>query len=96
MKAVQFTATRAISVAILALTFTFDAFAGDPPHDPRGFIGPEARPAKHARHWPPAPLRRSSSAIDSLRYWIQIAIVTTGLDHTDVKEVEDRQFGHQL
>ena len=42
------------------------------------------------------PLRRSSSTADTLRYWNQIAIDASGLDHTPVQPGENRVFGEQI
>jgi hypothetical protein len=38
----------------------------------------------------------SGSTADRLRYWNQVAIDSSGLDHTPVEPGEDREFGHQL
>jgi hypothetical protein len=42
------------------------------------------------------PLRRLTNPADSLRYWNQIAIDASGLDHTPVQPGEQRRFGEQL
>src|SRR5688572_14914782 len=38
----------------------------------------------------------SANAADRLRYWNQIAVDSSGLDHTPVAPGENRIFGHQL
>ena len=40
--------------------------------------------------------RRLTDAADSLRYWNQVAIDASGLDHTPLQPGEQRVFGHQL
>ncbi|HEU4531110.1 MAG TPA: hypothetical protein VFR59_07985, partial [Steroidobacteraceae bacterium] len=42
------------------------------------------------------PLRRLTNPADSLRYWNQVAIDASGLDHTPVQAGELRRFGEQL
>jgi PAP2 superfamily len=42
------------------------------------------------------PLHHSANAADRFRYWNQIAIDTSGLDHTPLQPGENRIFGHQL
>ena len=44
----------------------------------------------------PAAERRSSSTADTFRYWNQIAIDASGVDHTPVAAGETRVFGEQL
>jgi hypothetical protein len=44
----------------------------------------------------PAAERRSGSTADTFRYWNQIAIDASGLDHTPVAPGETRVFGEQL
>lgn len=43
-----------------------------------------------------ATAHHAANAADRLRYWNQIAIDTSGLDHTPLQPGENRQFGHQL
>src|SRR5688572_22735183 len=40
--------------------------------------------------------RRLTDAADTLRYWNQVAIDASGLDHTPLQPGEQRVFGHQL
>jgi hypothetical protein len=42
------------------------------------------------------PLHHSATPAERLRYWNQVSVDTTGLDHTPVQPGEDRVFGHQL
>jgi len=42
------------------------------------------------------PLRRIGEAADTLRYWNQIAVNASGLDHTPLQPGETRKFGEQL
>ncbi len=42
------------------------------------------------------PPRRSNATIDTLRYWNQVAIDASGLDHTPVAAGENRVFGEAL
>jgi hypothetical protein len=42
------------------------------------------------------PPRRSNATIDTVRYWNQISIDASGLDHTPVAPGEDRVFGEAL
>lgn len=76
-----------------------DASAADS-HAPRtlerDFLGSRfalrARPPDFHRR----PQRRLSSAADTLRYWNEIALDASGVDHTPPAPGEDRQFGEQL
>ena len=43
-----------------------------------------------------APVRRGSSAADTLRYWNAVAVNASGLDHTPLTSGEARVFGEQL
>ncbi|MGH8242197.1 MAG: vanadium-dependent haloperoxidase [Steroidobacteraceae bacterium] len=77
---------------------TFGAAAvADRPRTERDFLGPrfEARLPS-----PPAPEthrpRRFALAADTLRYWNQVAVDASGLDHTPPAPGEDRVFGEQL
>ncbi len=42
------------------------------------------------------PQRRLGEAVDTLRYWNQIAVNASGLDHTPLQPGETRKFGEQL
>jgi hypothetical protein len=44
----------------------------------------------------PEAMRRSGSTADTFRYWNQIAIDSSGIDHTPVAAGETRVFGEQL
>jgi len=43
-----------------------------------------------------APARRSNTAVDTLRYWNEVAVNASGLDHTPPAVGETRVFGEQL
>jgi hypothetical protein len=51
-----------------------------------------AQPATHARPHPP-PI---GDSMGRLRHWNEVAVNTTGLDHTMVAPGENRAFGEQL
>ncbi len=70
------------------------AISADKPLGPSDVYGPRASVAKTAAVV--APIRRSSSTADTLRYWNQVAIDASGLDHTPVGPGENRVFGEQL
>jgi hypothetical protein len=42
------------------------------------------------------PIRRFGTAADTLRYWNQVAVDASGLDHTPVAQGENRVFGEQF
>jgi hypothetical protein len=75
------------------------AFAqdGDGPRSQREVLGPsfDTNPnvADISRVRPP---RRLGEAAETLRYWNQIAVNASGLDHTPVQGGETRRFGEQL
>ena len=43
-----------------------------------------------------APARRSNTAVDTLRFWNEVAVNASGLDHTPLAAGETRVFGEQL
>ncbi len=58
---------------------------------------PSDRNSRRRRAPPPrSPARRGPLSIDRLRYWNQIAIDASGLDHTPVAPGETRVFGEQI
>jgi hypothetical protein len=71
------------------------AFAADKPLTPNAAFGPRvsATALTAAVVNPP---RRSNATVDTLRYWNQVAIDASGLDHTPVAAGENRVFGEAL
>jgi hypothetical protein len=67
------------------------------PSSQREFLGPsfDTNPnvTEVIRVRPP---RRLGQAADTLRYWNQIAVNASGLDHTPLQPGEARKFGEQL
>jgi len=84
----------AVLLTIVAATFGNVARAGDFPNGVRDTLGPQFGPA--TQNVLAKPMRRGPGAIETLRYWNQIAIDATGLDHTPVAAGETRVFGEQL
>jgi len=86
-------------LAVLSILFAAPLMAEptEIPSDESKFLGPEfevnplVRDA--ARVEPP---RGSVSAADTLRYWNQVAVDASGLDHTPVAKGDTRVFGEQL
>jgi hypothetical protein len=63
----------------------------------RDFLGPRFKNHPWVRDVPRVrPRRRFSGAADTLRYWNEIAIDASGLDHTPAEPGENRVFGEQL
>ena len=81
--------------ALLVATMSSLAVADDSPKGPGDVYGPRVKPAltEIPRY---LARRRSSSAADTLRYWNQVTLDATGLDHTPVAVGENRVFGEQL
>lgn len=84
----------AVGSALMTIGVTAGAEA---PRTEREFLGPqfEARlpsAPRPATHQP----RRFAVATDTLRYWNQVAVDATGLDHTPPEAGEERVFGEQL
>src|SRR6185369_1415558 len=84
----------AVLLTIVAATFGNVARAGDFPNGVRDTLGPQFGPA--TQNVLAKPMRRGPGAIETLRYWNQIAIDATGLDHTPPAAGETRGFGEQL
>lgn len=66
------------------------------PSSQREFLGPRFDTNSNTTLIRIRPPRRYGAAADSLRYWNQIAVNASGLDHTPVQPGEVRQFGEQL
>ena len=86
--------TTCVGASLLAAIAT-QSFSADKPLSPSDVYGPRttATATTAAVVNPP---RRSSSTADTLRYWNQIAIDASGVDHTPVAAGENRVFGEQL
>ena len=80
-------------LALLA-TLPISALAQQNPRSVGEFLGPAH--AARSGTATVAPQLRSGSAADRFRYWNQIAIDASGLDHTPVVAGETRVFGEQL
>jgi hypothetical protein len=85
----------AIVFAMLAASLGSNVRANDFPLGVRDTLGPQFGAASR-QSAVMAPRRRGSGSIDRLRYWNQIAIDASGLDHTPVADTEHRVFGEQL
>jgi hypothetical protein len=87
--------------AVLLGAVFANSFAAEAPRNPADVYGPRDASTAVAAAVLPAAVRRSDSTADTLRYWNQIAVDASGLDHTPVEPgpVEDppsRVFGEQL
>jgi hypothetical protein len=93
------TMARASTVLILgSLLAAFGATAdAESPRTERDFLGPQFEPRPlHAPTPETGRPRRFAVAADTLRYWNQVAVDASGLDHTPPAAGEDRGFGEQL
>jgi len=83
--------------ALLAILATCHAFAEEFPQGVRDTLGPDFAARAQMR---PAPgnsrNRNGDDTLLRLRYWNQVAIDASGLDHTPVAPGEIRVFGEQL
>jgi hypothetical protein len=81
---------------LLVIGASFAAGAQEsPPNNPSDVYGPRVR-ASSVPVVAPEAERRSNLAADSFRYWNQVAVDASGLDHTPVAAGETRKFGEQL
>jgi hypothetical protein len=80
-----------------ALMLGATGFAGaeDKPANPSEVYGPGVQAAA-VTSTPYSATRQSTATVDTLRYWNQIAIDASGLDHTPVAAGDSRKFGEQL
>src|SRR5881296_2698807 len=87
---------RRIVIATLTsftLSLAVSAWADGFPGGVRDALGPRF----NAGPRPPVLARRAhETGVDSVRYWNEIAINASGLDHTPVAAGENRVFGEQL
>jgi hypothetical protein len=77
------------------LTISVLSSAAEPAAGPEDVYGARVQVSPVAVA-PLAAERRSSQAVDGFRYWNQVAVDASGLDHTPVTAVETRRFGEQL
>jgi hypothetical protein len=94
------TAQSRARILARALPFIFlfiaaASFAAEPPGNPAEVYGPRFS-ASSVPIQQEQVERRSSQPVDGLRYWNQLAIDASGLDHTPVSPGEARKFGEQL
>ena len=87
------TRSRALGCSLL---FCAATYAAEAPMNPAEIYGPGVAPSAATAAALLPPERRSSLPADGLRYWNQIAIDASGLDHTPVAAGESRRFGEQL
>jgi hypothetical protein len=87
------TRSRALGCSLL---FCAATYAAEAPINPAEVYGPGVSPSTATAAALLPPERRSSLPVDGLRYWNQIAIDASGLDHTPVAAGESRRFGEQL
>ena len=71
------------------------AGAQDAPSNPSEVYGARIQAAA-VTVIPYSAVRKSTSTVDTLRYWNQIAIDASGFDHTPLQPGETRKFGEQL
>ncbi len=85
--------------AALAATLAFGAQVQEAAEQ-RAFPGPAFTTNLQAATQAPTlldrPLRHLTNAADSVRYWNQIAIDASGIDHTPLQPGETRRFGEKL
>jgi vanadium-dependent haloperoxidase-like protein len=88
---------KGFAAAILCLLAPC-AFAQDAagPQSQREFLGPSFDTNPSTTVIRVRPLRRYGEAAETLRYWNQIAVNASGLDHTPLQPGETRRFGEQL
>lgn len=81
---------------IFALSLTLPVWAGGFPGGLRDALGPRYDAAPRVRAAPRRPPRSKDRSINVVRYWNEIAINASGLDHTPAAPGENRIFGEQL
>ena len=72
------------------------AAGAEPPRTEREYLGPRFEPRTLGEAPQSRRPRRFAAAADTLRYWNQVAVDASGLDHTPAAAGEDRAFGEQL
>jgi len=82
------------TVALLGAAVS-TAFAAEAARSPSDLYGPRIALSTTAPAVPAAE-RRSGSTADTFRYWNQIAVDSSGIDHMPVASGETRVFGEQL
>ncbi len=81
---------------ILACATLSAATIAQETRSPSDYYGPRTRAIARAAEAPQVAERRSNSTADTFRYWNQIAVDASGLDHTPVAAGDARKFGEQL
>jgi hypothetical protein len=81
--------------AVLLGASTGSVFAAESTRSPGDLYGPRIQATATTAALPEAE-RRSDSTADTFRYWNQVAIDASGIDHTPVAPGESRIFGEQL
>jgi PAP2 superfamily len=91
------TASRRCVSLLAAFAATLSAHAATAPGLDQ-YLGSRFKPRAAAGVSPTriAPVRAGYTAIDTLRYWNEVAVNASGLDHTPLESGEDRVFGEQL
>jgi len=84
----------AMSRFFLISLLSCSCIASDFPGGLRDALGPQFAPAPAIQI--PMPVRRGPSDVDRLRFWNQVAVDASGVDHTPVQSGETRVFGEQL
>lgn len=72
------------------------AAGAETPRTEHEYLGPRFEPRTLGETPQSRVPRRHAAAADTLRYWNQVAIDASGLDHTPPAAGEDRAFGEQL
>ena len=78
-----------LSSVLLVATTAVPVGAAGPPREVRDVLGPNHEAAPRFRD-PSRPVLKGGTSADRLRYWNQIAIDASGLDHTPVAPGESR------
>jgi hypothetical protein len=94
MSAIFAARTRAVA-CWFAVSCAGIALAAEKPAGPAEVYGPRTAVSALAAPNYQA-VRRSSLPVDGVRYWNQLAVDASGLDHTPVAPGENRVFGEQL
>jgi len=93
----RFRITIVALTAVLAVLATYDAVAEEFPLGVRDTLGPGFAARPQPRSAPGTPWNRhGADTLLRLRFWNQVAIDASGLDHTPVAPGESRVFGEQL
>jgi hypothetical protein len=89
------------SISFMSLIWTNPSFAKDPSQPSEAFardlqpLATQTTPSDPAAYYQHI-VRRSAATVDTVRYWNQVAIDASGIDHTPVQPGETRKYGEQL